>query len=500
MGNPAKLFGSKRQLTLTEALLAVASATPGTLAVADGVDRLTYLELVARSQAVAQFLRLRGVRPGSIVAVRMQPGADLIVVLLGIMFAGAAYLPLDESGDSARDSFILADAQPFALVESGGRSDTGLRLTAKTRLSVLRKETSLSIPPGTAYVIYTSGTTGHPKGTPISHRNVLALLGATAQLFDFSPSDRWLLYHSIAFDFSVWEIWGALLNGSSLFVPDRPSVRYPDECAELIQRERITILNQTPTAFSVLYPSLAGKPDRHALRYLIFGGERLRPSMLIPWAEANGLHTPAIINMYGITETTVHATFHRVTDLDVASDTSIIGVPLPGFVSRIMDDNGRPAATGELLLAGPQVSSGYLNHPELTAARFVAQGADVFYRTGDIVRMGNDGRLSFLGRSDDQVKVRGYRIELAEVEAALMSMPEVSGVIATTFSRAGTELLGCVYVSAHRGPGSMTDIQDHLRGRLPGYMIPAKTLRLDTLPLTLNGKADRGLIRTMLER
>jgi amino acid adenylation domain-containing protein len=494
-----------RSQTLTEAFLAVAGVMPAATAVTDGTDRLSYLELAARAQAVALRLRQHGVGPGSIVAVRIPPRADLIVALLGVMFAGAAYLPLGESVVSARDSLVLADAQPLALIESADLSvpPAGVPLTATTRLRMLRRETPVSVSPGTAYVIYTSGTTGHPKGTPVSHRNVLALFDATAQLFDFTPADRWLLYHSVTFDFSVWEIWGALLYGGCLIAADRQSLRYPSECAELIRRERITVLNQTPTAFSVLSGALISAPDavtgELTLRYLIFGGERLRPSTLEPWARAFGLEAPMIVNMYGITETTVHATFHRVTEQDIAGGASVIGRPLPGFAAAIVDEHGEPAAAGELLLAGPQVSGGYLNRPDLTAARFVARGADTFYRTGDVVQEREDGQLSYTGRTDDQVKVRGYRIELGEVEAALLAMSGVSGVIATTFSRSGTESLGCVYTSAPGRSESTTAIREYLRDRLPDYMVPARFLWLDALPRTPNGKAHRDRARAMLE-
>ena len=486
--------------TLAHAFLAVAGVFPAATAVTDGADRLTYLELAARSQAVAQRLRQHGTGPGSVVAVRIPPCADLIVAMLGIMLAGAAYLPLSESAVGERDSFILDDARPAALVEADGvpGRPTGVALTATTRLRVLRRDSAGRVPPGTAYVMYTSGTTGRPKGTPVGHRSVLALFQATAGLFGFSPDDRWLLFHSVTFDFSVWEIWGALLHGGCLFVPGRESVRYPDECAALIRRERITVLNQTPTAFGLISGSLAGGPGGHALRYLIFGGERLRPSALLPWVRVHGLEAPAIVNMYGITETTVHATFHRVTGHDLSGSRSVIGRSLPGFTARIVDERGEPAAAGELLLAGPQVSGGYLNRPELTAARFVTRGAQVFYRTGDIVAANPDGTLCYLGRCDDQVKVRGHRVELAEVEAAVLTVPGVSGVIAATFSRSGTTCLGCVYTVTEAPPSSVTIIRDQLRDRLPGYMIPARFVPAAALPLTPNGKADRDRARAML--
>jgi amino acid adenylation domain-containing protein len=507
---PVSPFAPGTHRTLAGAFAAAAAAVPAAPAVTDGAGRLTYLELAARAQAVAHCLRQHGVGPGSVVAVRIPPCVDLIVTVLGIVFAGAAYLPLGEPAVSERDSLILADARPCALVAAAG-AGPGVPLTATTRLQVRPGGSANPVPPGTAYVIYTSGTTGRPKGTPIGHRNVLALFAATAPFFGFTPADRWLLFHSVSFDFSVWEIWGALLHGGCLVVPDQGCTRYPDECADLIRREGITVLNQTPTAFGVLSGALASAPGRHALRYLIFGGERLQPSSLVPWASVHGLDAPAIVNMYGITETTVHATLHRVTERDLSGGSSVIGRPLPGFRAQIAGERDEPAAAGELLLAGPQVAAGYLNRPRLTAARFVSIGTDVFYRTGDVVAERDDGELCYLGRRDDQVKVRGHRVELGEVEAALLTVPGVSGVIVATFARAGgeplaaaesmagAESLGCVYTGTAGAMASIAAVRAHLRDRLPGYMVPARFHQADALPRTPNGKADRQRARALLE-
>ncbi|WP_405606526.1 amino acid adenylation domain-containing protein [Streptomyces sp. NBC_00076] len=493
------MTGSTGPATLSGAFDALARAAPDALAVADDKERLTYRELFDRAADVASALRRHGAGPGTVVAVRMAARAELVAVLLGVLATGAAYLPLNEPAVAEREAFILADARPAALIEDAGGPGDGLTPTGTTRLRVLDTQAAGRVPEGTAYVIYTSGTTGRPKGTAVGHANVLALFEATGPLFDFGPDDRWLLFHGIAFDFSVWEMWGALLHGGALYVPDRIRLLDPEECAQLIREEGITVLNQTPTAFGVLAPELARDPDAHTLRYVVFGGERLHVPNLAPWARAHGLERPALVNMYGITETTVHATFHRIGEDDMARSRSVIGRPLTGFRARIVDARGEDADAGELLLAGPQVTRGYLNRPELTAERFVTEHGQVHYRTGDLVERDPAGVLSYMGRKDDQVKVRGYRIELAEVEAALLDLPDVSGAVATVFTLAGAQSLGCVYTTTSATPADPASARERLRSRLPAYMVPDRLLWLADLPNTVNGKADRRQARARLE-
>jgi amino acid adenylation domain-containing protein len=485
--------------TLIQAFSSVAAGAPGATAVVDASERLTYRDLAERAGTVSATLQAEGIAPGQLVAVRMSPRADMVAVILGILGAGVAYLPLNNSGDSAREYFIASDAQPAAIFEDvKPGSAAASPATPGYALRMFPHKSTAVVPVNTAYVIYTSGTTGHPKGVPVSHENVLALFTATSPVFDFTGDDIWLLYHSITFDFSVWETWGAFLYGGCLVVPGHYTVRDPDDCAELIQRERVTVLNQTPTAFGVLSPALIST-GRHDLRHVIFGGECLRPATLTSWVNVHGLARPLLSNMYGITETTVHATFHRVTQADIMAESSVIGRLLPGFIGEIADDQGLRASSGELLLAGPQVCSGYLNRARLTSERFVRRGGRVFYHTGDIVSRDDSGALTYLGRTDDQVKIRGYRIELGEVEAALMRISEVSGAIATRFALAGAESLGCVYTTRGMRVQPVT-IKNRLRLLLPDYMIPAKLLWLRELPKTKHGKADRSAVRSILEK
>ncbi|MGW5569249.1 amino acid adenylation domain-containing protein [Streptomyces tendae] len=491
---------AKAPPSLMEAFAAVARSAPHAVAVADDKERLTYGELADRVRQVADVLSRHGAGPGTVVAVRMAARAELIVVLLGILAARAAYLPLNDPAVPEREAFILADARPAALVEDADEPGEGMSLTATTRLRTPVGGPAAAVPDDTAYVIYTSGTTGRPKGTTVTHGNVLALFDAAGPLFGFGPDDRWLLFHGIAFDFSVWEMWGALLRGGSLYVPDRTRLLDPEDCARLIRQEAVTVLNQTPTAFGVLAPELMREPGAHTLRHIVFGGERLHPPALEPWTRIHGFDRPALTNMYGITETTVHATFHRIGADDVASSRSVIGRTLPGFRARIVDERDRDTEAGELLLAGPQVTAGYLNRPELTAERYVTARGLVYYRTGDLVRRDADGTLSHTGRRDDQVKVRGYRLELAEVESALLDLPGVTGAVATTFTLAGAETLGCVCTAADDTAADTAAVRGRLRARLPEYMVPDRMLWLAELPSTANGKADRRQARALLER
>ncbi|MGA8114940.1 MAG: AMP-binding protein, partial [Actinocatenispora sp.] len=358
----------------------------------------------------------------------------------------------------------------------------------------------LASPDGIAYVIYTSGTTGTPKGVPVAHRNVLALLSATAGLFELGPDDTWLLYHSPAFDFSVWEMWGALAYGGHLVIPDRWARLSPEASVELLVKRGVTVLNQTPTAFATLSRAILDRDDRPPLRYVVFGGERLAPSVLRPWADAVGLEAPRLVNMYGLTEATVHCTFHRVTAEDLRGQASVVGRPLPGLTARILDDGAEPDR-GELVVAGPQVVDGYLRRPELTAARFVP-GPDgtVHYHTGDLVRARPDGTLEYLGRADRQVKIRGHRIEIGEVEAAAGTVPDVAEVAVVVESAdddpsGGPATLHCFYTTHSGDPLANRALRQHLRGRLPQYMLPARFTWLANLPSTTNGKTDHAALR-----
>lgn len=496
--------------TLVGAFTEAAAANPDGAALADADQVFTYRQLDAWSDAVGELLHTRGVRRGDWVALRLPASAEAIAAMLGILKAGAAYVPLDMRNPSARNQFIVEDARTTAFIgDPDGCAVNDAAVIDEEDVAKLwqarpqPRTEPVPAPEDDAYVIYTSGTTGRPKGVPVTHGNAAALLAATSGLFSFSSADRWLLFHSIAFDFSVWEIWGALSTGARLVVVPQWTARKPEECARFVRDQRITVLNQTPTAFTALATAVLHHDIALPhLRYIIFCGEKLTPAALRPWADRFGLKQPALVNTYGITETTVLTTFHEMTEKDLAQEASPIGRPLPGFTARVVTEDGRDAAPGEegeLWLAGPQVVEGYLNLPDLTARRFPLltgpQGSAVrHYRSGDLVSTGPDGVLIYHGRIDLQVKLRGHRIELSDVEAAVRSHSAVVDAVVWVHEfKPGDQRLVCAYTAADGATPDVRELRAHVRTRLPAYMHPAGYQRLPTahLPRTINGKVDR---------
>ncbi|MEV4516217.1 non-ribosomal peptide synthase/polyketide synthase [Dactylosporangium sp. NPDC049525] len=469
---------------------------PSAVAVSHGADRLTYAELDARANRLARELIARGVRPESRVAVALPRGLDLVVALLAVIRSGGCYVPVDTGAPVSRSAYILADAAPVCLLTAGATAAGLDPVVPVILLDGPLPEHDHGPVPGTglrpdntAYIIYTSGSTGQPKGVAVTHRNVLTLFAAADRLFTFGADDVWTMFHSYAFDFSVWELWGALLYGGRLVVVANDVARDPHRFVELLRAERVTVLNQTPSAF---YPLTAEDTSGLALRYVVFGGEALDPGRLRPWYATHADDAPLLVNMYGITETTVHVTFRALRRADAAAG-SVIGAALPSLRAHVLDQRLRPVpagVTGELYVAGDQLARGYLDRPGLTAARFVANpfGPGRLYRSGDLATRTADGDLVYAGRSDQQVKVRGYRVELGEIESALL---DVDGI-------------GNAAVHLHDGrlvaylvSGSTVDVEAaraSLAQRLPSYMVPAAYVTLPALPLTVNGKLDRAAL------
>ncbi|MFD3546462.1 amino acid adenylation domain-containing protein [Streptomyces sp. NPDC058655] len=488
---------------------------PERIALSCEEQRFSYRQLEEWSDTIGWLLQENGVRPGDRVALRMPPGPEAVASMLGILKAGAAYVPLDVRHPPTRKNFILADSGATVLAGEPGDGIPEGTLSAVITTEEIqelvhhpaRRPTGRG--PGaqdTAYVIYTSGTTGKPKGVPVRHGHAVALFEAAPAVFDFNAQDRWLLFHSIAFDFSVWEIWGAFSTGAELVVLPHWAARSPEKYLGVIADQGITVLNQTPTAFATLADvSLRTGRGLPELRYVIFGGEKLAPATLVPWAKQYGLSSPRLVNGYGITETTVFTTFHEVGENDLVSDISIIGSALPGFTMRVVDDEGRDAPdgdTGELWLAGPQVTEGYLNRPDLTDAKYpVSANPDTgetqrYYRSGDLVKRLPDGNLVYEGRADLQVKLRGYRIELSDIEAAVRRHDNVlDAVVQTRRFKAGDERLVCAYVARDQAtPLETAELRRHMKDLLPSYMHPARYMRLTELPSTVNGKVDRAAV------
>lgn len=414
--------------------------TPEAVAVQDEGQRLTYQELNQSANQLAHHLQSLGAGPETLVGICMERSAEMVVAILAILKAGAAYVPLDISYPQERISYMLQDAQIRILVTQTATKSRLLEANG-TVVDVdadreLIASASTSNPESgatqfnAAYVIYTSGSTGRPKGVVITHSNVVRLFTATDRWFNFGVTDVWTLFHSYAFDFSVWELWGALLYGGRVVVVPYWVSRSPEAFYQLLKNEKVTILNQTPSAFrqlSQFEEESSSDPSALSLRAVIFGGEALEMGSLRPWCARHGYERPRLINMYGITETTVHVTFQPLTEEIVHSHASLIGTPIPDLQLYILNSNLEPVpvgGTGELYVGGLGLARGYLNRPELTAQRFIphafsAVPGERLYRTGDAVRRRVDGSLEYLGRTDQQVKIRGHRIELGEIEAAL---------------------------------------------------------------------------------
>ncbi|MDQ9518662.1 amino acid adenylation domain-containing protein [Serratia marcescens] len=483
--------------------------TPEAIAVTYGDDSLTYAELNTQANRWAHRLVQLGVQPDSLVALCAGRGLPMLVGLLGILKAGGAYVPLDPAYSGERLQYILADSAPVLLLAD----ELGRQALGDCEVPVLALEQPLRgesddlqdvgvRPAHLAYVIYTSGSTGKPKGVMVEHRQVARLFSATNAWFNFSAADRWCLFHSFAFDFSVWEIWGAWLYGGQLFIVPQAIARSAPDFYHFVCRSGITVLNQTPSAFKAFIQAQAHSEARQQLREIVFGGEMLKPCDLAPWFARPENRQTRLINMYGITETTVHVTYRPLSAQDTAITTSPIGSRIPDLRMYLLGADGEPVpmgAIGELYVGGEGVARGYLNRPELTAERFLddpfnrAPGARM-YRTGDLARYLPGGDIEYLGRNDQQVKIRGFRIECGEVEAQLSTDPRVRSVAVDAIDDGdgGKRLVAWVVPAQEAERATLaTGLRQHLQARLPDYMVPVAYVWLEALPLTGNGKLDK---------
>ncbi|MBQ4845082.1 non-ribosomal peptide synthetase [Pseudoalteromonas sp. MMG005] len=494
---------------------------PDNIAIFTEHTQLSYRELEQRSNQVANLINARfehlGQTPAQAhIALYMEPSVDMLIAILAIVKVGAVYIPLSPDHASTRTDFILQDTAPALLI-----IDSELHQEVQQKIELLNITTQLievdaamecsqcfaeSGPQSQdiAYIIYTSGTTGKPKGVMQTHHNVLRLFTSTAQNFQFTHSDRWVLYHAYTFDFSVWEMWGALLHGGALFIPKKSQIRDFAAFAKTCSQQKISVLNQTPSAFyEFSNQAIEQSLDFSALRFVIFGGDKLNSEMLLPWWQHYGDNHPLLINMYGITETTVHVTYKELT---VHSNTkaSFIGRPISDMTAYVLNSHMQQTevgALGELYVGGAGLARGYLNRDDLSTERFISNpfatadeqsiGYNRLYKTGDVVRQLPQGELEYIGRNDGQVKIRGYRIELGEIESILSQHASVDQAVVIDRQEQASKYLAAYVKKSANKEISTSELRTYLVANLPDYMCPKTITELDEIPLTSNGKIDR---------
>jgi amino acid adenylation domain-containing protein len=462
---------------LHERFFRQAALRPDAVAVVCGEESLTYGELERRARRLALSLRAQGVGPEARVVLRMERSADMVAAILGVLAAGGAYVPVEPDIPAERLAFLIADSGAAALLTRLDELPDGDGPLPDVDLDNL------------AYVIYTSGSTGEPKGALVTHRNATRLFDALEPVFTPGPDDVWSLFHSFAFDFSVWELWGALLHGGRVVIVPRDTIRDPAAFRDLLRDERVTVLSQTPSAFGQTLTALEDEPLPD-LRFVVFGGEALDPASLRPWNGRRG----RLMNLYGITETTVHVTCREVAPGDLRPT---VGAPIADLSLRVLGPGLRPVplgVPGEICVGGAGLCRGYLGRSDLTAERFVPdpfsqEPGGRLYRSGDLGRLLPDLDLEYLGRIDRQVKLRGLRIEPGEIEAAFRRQP---GIREAVVELRGDRLDRLVAWYVPDGePPTPAGLRQALRATLPEYMVPAWFVPMERFPLTVNGKIDR---------
>lgn len=514
-------FENVPNVTLSTVFERIAKKYPNHLAVIDDQDKLTYAELNELSSQFAATLLQSGIQPEQLVGLCIPRNCKLIVAILGILKARAAYVPIDPDYPPARRiqlltssgiSFVVTSEETKDLISLTGCKVISIDAVKYTTNPVINFSTNSTNADALAYVIFTSGSTGQPKGVMVEHKNVVRLFTSTNGFFGFNENDVWCNFHSIAFDFSVWEIWGALLFGGCLVMVSKETTRDPRAFYNLLSNKKVTVLNQTPSSFRNLIAASEKEPQKLvSLRYVIFGGERLDYALLRSWINRYGIKNPSLVNMYGITETTVHVTWKRLTqvDLDLFDNLlSPIGSPLPDTTIDIVDAEGNSLPFGKkgiMYIGGAGLSRGYLNRPDLTSERFVSRPNrlgvhELWYNSGDIGVQTGPNEFSYVGRADDQLKIRGYRIEPREIESFIKEDKNIQDcvVVDVDYGNGDIRLVAYLVIKSidHFDQTSLVSkLKKTLFQKLPSFMVPSSYLFIDKIPLTTNGKINKKVLK-----
>lgn len=487
--------GYPKDKTIVDIFLSQVEKTPDNIAVVFENKKITYKELDNLSNQFANYIiSVHGITTEDFVSVMFERSEWIVICFLGILKSGAAYVPIDPKYPTQRKEYIQNDSQCKITIDKNLLNE--FINTIETHSFIAPNNVQLS-PDNLCYIIYTSGTTGNPKGVMIKHQNVVQLFFNDSPLFDFNHNDVWCMFHSFCFDFSVWEMYGALLFGGKLIVVPELTAKDSTEFMSMIESEGVTVLNQTPSAFINLMEIANNRKTDLNLRYIIFGGEALFPKNLEKWHQ----QYPKIefINMYGITETTVHVTYKKIEKTDIDSNISNIGKCLPTLSAYILNEFKTPqpiGVIGELFISGSGLAKGYLNRKELTAEKFLPNPfveGERMYSSGDLARWLPNGDIEYMGRKDDQVKIRGHRIELGEIDHALMSINGIKSAVVL----AKTDILVAFIVADFEITEEIDQIRlwkNELSLKLPVFMVPHVFTILEKLPTTSNGKIDKKLL------
>ncbi len=516
-------FKNVPNVTLSTIFERIAKKYPDRLAVIDDQDKLTYAELNELASQFAAALLQAGVQREQLIGLCIPRNCKLIVAILGILKAQAAYVPIDPDYPTARRIQLLKSSGVTLVVASDETKDqisvTGCKVISidsvkDTPHPVTNSSINATNTNDLAYVMFTSGSTGQPKGVMVEHRNVIRLFTTTNDLFGFNENDVWCNFHSIAFDFSVWEVWGALLFGGCLVMVPKETTRDPQAFYRLLIDNKVTVLNQTPSSFRNLI-AVSEKESQKlvSLRYVIFGGERLDCDALIPWISRYGLNSPSLINMYGITETTVHVTWKRLSQADLClfdNSLSPIGSPLPDTTIEIVDEVGNSLPCGKkgiMYIGGGGLSRGYLNRPDLTNERFIFRSNkfgthELWYNSGDLGVQTGPNEFAYVGRADDQLKIRGYRIEPREIEHFIKEDSNIQDCVVIDSDYGNGDIRLVAYLVTKNiddldKPCLIMKLREALIQKLPAFMVPSSYLFINEIPLTVNGKLDKQVLKNL---